>query len=163
MKHLFLVILTLVSTISLAQTEALKKKQLLAEQKSNDFVYQANELTGDNEFVSAEMAYRKAISESPSTVAGNYNLGNSYYNKGIYEEALQRHQQAAKNSTSRSEKHKAFHNIGNILMKNKKCKEAVEAYKNALRNNPKDDESRYNLALAKECAKQEGDGDGEDD
>lgn len=163
MKHILLLILTVVSTGSFSQTEVLKKKQLIAEQKSNDFVYGANELASENEFVSAEMEYRKAISESPSTVAGVYNLGNSYYKKGIYEEALHRHQQAAKNATSRGEKHKAFHNIGNILMQNKKCKEAVEAYKDALRNDPKDDESRYNLALAKDCAKQQGDGDGDDD
>lgn len=64
-----------------------------------------------------------------------------------------------KNSTSKSEKHKAYHNIGNILMKNKKCKEAVEAFKNALRNDPTDDETRYNLGLAKECAEQQKDDD----
>src|SRR5690606_18812830 len=61
-------------------------------------------------------------------------------------------QQAAKNATSKEEKHKAFHNIGNILMKENKCQEAVDAYKNALRNNPSDNETRYNLALAKKCA-----------
>ena len=52
-------------------------------------------------------------------------------------------------ATSKAEKHKAFHNIGNILMQKEKCKEAVEAYKNALRNNPTDEETRYNLAVAK--------------
>lgn len=61
------------------------------------------------------------------------------------------------------EKHKAYHNIGNTLMQQKRCKEAVSAYKNALRNNPSDDESRYNLALAQECAKEQGDGDGDGD
>jgi hypothetical protein len=50
-------------------------------------------------------------------------------------------------------------------MQKKQCKEAVSAFKNALRNNPADDESRYNLALAQECAKEQGggDGDGEDE
>ena len=47
-------------------------------------------------------------------------------------------------------------------MKNELCKEAVEAFKNALRNNPNDDETRYNYALAKECAEQQKDGGGED-
>ena len=63
----------------------------------------------------------------------------------------------------KKEKHRAFHNIGNTLMQNKKCREAVEAYKNALRNNPSDEESRYNLALAKECAKEQGGGESEDE
>ena len=70
--------------------------------------------------------------------------------------------EATKNGT-KEEKHQAFHNIGNALMQNKKCREAVEAYKNALRNNPSDEESRYNLALAKECAKEQGGGESEDE
>ena len=163
MKNIFITILILISSIAFSQIDEFNKKQLEAEKNSTDLVYEANELASENDFVSAEMEYRKAISESSSVVAGSYNLGNAYYNNGDYEEALYRHQQAAKTSKNRLEKHKAFHNIGNILMQNKKCKEAVEAYKSALRNNPKDDESRYNLALAKECAKEQGDGDGEDE
>src|SRR5690606_28199359 len=83
--------------------------------------------------------------------------------KGNFEEALYRQQQAAKNATSKEDKHKAFHNIGNILMQNKQCKEAVEAFKNALRNNPNDDETRYNYALAKQCADQQKEGEPKDD
>ncbi|WP_341216314.1 tetratricopeptide repeat protein [uncultured Wocania sp.] len=153
MKNISIIILTLISSFSFAQ----EKEQLLALKKANNYVYEANNLVNEDDFVSAEMAYRKAISEQPTSVAGIYNLGNSYYKKGNYEEALYRHQQAVKNAVSKTEKHKAFHNIGNILMQNKKCKEAVEAYKNALRNNPADDETRYNLGLAKACAEQQKD------
>ncbi|MBJ7880923.1 tetratricopeptide repeat protein [Gelidibacter salicanalis] len=156
MKHLTLLIL-LFTSFAFSQNEGKEKEQLLATKKSNDFVYEANELMDDDNFISAEKEYRKAISKQPTSVAGNYNLGNSYYKKGNYEEALYRQQQAAKNAIDKSEKHKAFHNIGNILMKNKQCKQAVEAYKNALRNDPTDDETRYNLGLAKECAEQQKD------
>ena len=131
-------------------------------QKSNDLVYEGNELVDEN-FVSAEKEYRKAISKAPSNAVGSYNLGNGLFNAGYYDEAMLRHLETVKNATSKKEKHKAFHNIGNVLMKQNLCKEAVEAYKNALRNDPTDDESRYNLALAKECAKQQGDGEGEDE
>ncbi|MFD1161211.1 tetratricopeptide repeat protein [Hwangdonia seohaensis] len=153
MKHITIFILTLFTAFSFAQ----EKEQLMALKKANNYVYEGNTLVNEDDFVSAEMAYRKAISEQPTSVAGIYNLGNSYYKKGNYEEALYRHQQAAENAESKAEKHKAFHNIGNILMQNKKCKEAVEAYKSALRNNPADDETRYNLGLAKECAEQQKD------
>ena len=44
---------------------------------------------------------------------------------------------------------KASHNLGNTYMKKKDYAQAVEAYKNALRNNSEDDETRYNYALAK--------------
>lgn len=153
MKNLVIFILSLFTVCSFSQ----EKEQLLAQKNANNFVYEGNALVNEDDFVSAEMAYRKAISEQPTSIAGIYNLGNSYYKKGNYEEALYRHQQAIKNAASKTEKYKAFHNIGNILMQNKKCKEAVEAYKNALRNNPSDDETRYNLGLAKECAEQQKD------
>lgn len=151
MKQLILLLITLITSFSFSQ----EKEILLSEKKANNHVFEGNTLIGEDDFVSAEMEYRKAISEQPTTIAGIYNLGNSYYEEGNFEEAMYRHEQAAKTATSKSEKHKAFHNIGNILMKNKKCKEAVEAYKNALRNNPKDDETRYNLGLAKVCAEEQ--------
>ena len=161
MKYIIIALLTLVATNSFSQ-EKDKDVALLAQKKANNFVYEANNLIGDDDFVSAEMAYRKAISEQGTSVAGIYNLGNSYIKKGSFDEALYRLDQAAKAATSKNEKHKAYHNIGNVLMKNKKCKEAVEAYKNALRNDPTDNETRYNLGLAKICAEQQKD-DNKDD
>lgn len=143
--------------LSFSQEKELEAQELLIKEKANNFVYQANELVAEDKHVAAEMEYRKAISKQPNNVAGTYNLGNSYYKKGNYEEALFRQQQAAKNATEKADKHKAFHNIGNILMKNKQCKEAVEAYKSALRNDPTDEETRYNLVVAKECAEQQKD------
>lgn len=148
-------ILLLIGAVSFSQEK--DKEQLLALKKANDYVYEGNNLVESDDFISAEMAYRKAISEKPETIAGIYNLGNSYYEKGAYNEAHYRLEQAAKTATTKEEKHKAFHNIGNILMKNKQCKEAVEAYKNALRNDPSDDETRYNLGLAKVCAEEQKD------
>ena len=154
MKHIILILLTCMVSISFAQED---KEQRLALKKANNYVYEANSLINEDDFVSGEMVYRQAISEQPNTVAGIYNLGNAYYKKGNFEEALYRHEQAAKATTSKSEKHKAYHNIGNILMQNKKCKEAVEAFKNALRNDPTDNETRYNLGLAKVCAEEQKD------
>ena len=157
MRTLLIILLTFTSVLSFSQDKEKERQEFLALKKANDFVYEGNELATDAKYVAAEMEYRKAISEQPNNVAGTYNLGNSYYKNGNYDEALFRQQQAAKYATSKSDKHKAFHNIGNILMKNKQCKEAVEAYKNALRNDPTDDETRYNLGLAKECAEQQKD------
>ena len=153
MKQIITYILLFITSLSFAQD--LEKEQIKTTKKANNFVYEANELASNDEFIPAEMEYRKALSTKPTSVAGTYNLGHSYYKKGNYDEALYRNQQTIKNATNKEEKHKAFHNIGNILMQNKKCKEAVEAFKNALRNNPNDDETRYNLGLAKECAKNE--------
>lgn len=156
MKYILLTIITLITSLSFSQEQD-KEALLAAQKKANNYVYEANNLINEDDFVSAEMEYRKALSEQASSVAGIYNLGSSYIKKGSYEEALYRLDQAAKASTSKVEKHKAFHNIGNVLMQNKKCKEAVESYKNALRNNPSDEETRYNLGLAKICADKQKD------
>jgi len=156
MKKIIALILILITSFSFAQ----KKDKAL--QKSNDFVFDGNALV-DEDFVAAEKEYRKAISKKPSNTSGTYNLGNAYYKSGFYNEALLRHIETANSATTKPEKHQAFHNIGNALMKQKQCKEAVEAFKNALRNDPTDEETRYNLVVAKECAEQQGDGGGDDD
>jgi len=154
MKELFSMkyVLAFLFTLSISSVFAQEKDKAL--QKSNDFVYQGNTLI-DEDFIAAEKEYRKAISRKPSNALGAYNLGNAYYKTENYDEALLRHLEAAKSAKSKEEKHRAFHNVGNTLMEQKKCKEAVEAYKNALRNNPSDEESRYNLVVAKECAEQQ--------
>lgn len=155
MKQLIILCLVLITTVSFAQDKDKEKEQQRKLNTAKNYVFEANELVEVDNYISAEMEYRKAISQAPSVVAGSYNLGNTYYEKGNYDEALFRHSQAAENAVTKTEKHKAYHNIGNILMKEELCKEAVEAYKNALRNNPSDDETRYNLAIAKECAAQQ--------
>ncbi len=69
------------------------KAKLKAIKKANRLVYEANELASNDEFVSAEMEYRKALSEKPEIVAGAYNMGHTYYKEGNFEEALYRNQQ----------------------------------------------------------------------
>lgn len=163
MKNRLTYILLLTAFFTFAQQEGREKALKILIQETNDLISDANDLARSDAFVSAEMKYRRAISKKPTSVAGTYNLGHSYYKKGNFEEALYRNQQAAKNATDKLEKHKAFHNIGNILMEEKKCREATEAFKNALRNNPLDEETRYNFALAKECAKNQEPPQEEDD
>jgi len=153
MKHILTFILIITSFISFSQEK--DKALLLAAKKANNYIYEGNKLINGEDFVLAEMAYRKAISEQPTAVIGSYNLGTSYIKSGKFNEAIYWLEQSTKVANTKTEKHKAFHNIGNILMQNKKCKEAVEAYKSALRNNPSDDETRYNLGVAKVCAEEQ--------
>ncbi|MBU2922661.1 aerotolerance regulator BatC [Winogradskyella psychrotolerans] len=160
MRFYLVLIILLIGSFGFAQDI---EAQLKAEKEATNLVYKANELVGEDNYVEAEMEYRKAISEAPNKAIGSYNLAHTYFRKGSFDEALFRSQEAAKNAVTKDEKHRAFHNIGNILMQNKQCKNAVEAFKNALRNNPNDEETRYNYALAKECANQQEDGGGEDD
>jgi len=160
MRFYTLLVIVLIGFSGVSQET--NKEQAKTDKQATNLVYDANELLEDNNYVEAEMEYRRAISKAPSKAVGSYNLAHSYYKKGSFDEALFRSKEAAKNATTKDEKHRAFHNIGNILMQNDQCKEAVEAFKSALRNNPNDEETRYNFALAKECAEQQKDGGGED-
>jgi tetratricopeptide (TPR) repeat protein len=146
-----------------AQKKIENKEQLREEREALGFLSEANNEISQDNFVGAEVNYRKSIAINPSEEIGKYNLGNAYYNEEKNDEAMRRFAQAAAISESKPEKHRAFHNLGNTFMNAKKYQEAVEAYKNALRNNPTDEETRYNLALAKEMLEknppQGGDGD----
>lgn len=147
LKPLLLVLMFCISTGISAQVDKEKKKK---EKQTTSYLRAASEDLESDNFTGAEVDLRKAIALSPSDETGKYNLANAYYNKALNDEAMRRYVQAAEVAENKSEKHKAFHNLGNTFMNAKKYQEAVEAYKNALRNNPTDDETRYNLALAKE-------------
>jgi len=118
-------------------------------------IYEGNKEADLEKYSEAEIKYRKALSISPEETKALYNLGNTHFNDKNFDEASQRFFQTQKFSKDKSEKHMAFHNMGNVFMKKKDYAKAVESYKNALRNNPKDDETRYNYALAKELLEKE--------
>src|SRR5690554_8221402 len=72
-------------------------------------------------------------------------------------EAVSSYQTALKSAKTKEEKHQIFHNMGNAFMNLKDYANAVEAYKNALRNNPADEQTRYNYALAKKMLQENQD------
>lgn len=139
-----------------------------ARREAKIYLQEAEEALADNDFALAEASYRKAIARDPGNTTARYNLGNLYYNNEKPAEATRRYRQAAEVAPGKQEKHKAFHNLGNAFMEQENYQAAVEAYKDALRNDPTDDETRYNLALAKKMLEQEeqdqdDEGGGEDD
>jgi tetratricopeptide (TPR) repeat protein len=154
----------LLSVSSYAQQE---EEQLELEREHRRLMREAGADLKENDFVEAEVDLRKAIAILPKDETGKYNLGTAYYDKALNEEAMKRFSQAAEVAGDKAERHKAFHNLGNTYMNAKNYEQAVEAYKNALRNNPADEETRYNLALAKDMLKknppQGGDDDNKDD
>lgn len=155
-KILFILILGFISAPLFAQEEEIKEKEQGLKDSKN-FTWEGNKKLSENNFLAAEVDYRKAISKSPENAAAPYNLGNAYYNNETFSEAFGRFKQAGEAASSKEDKHSAYHNMGNVFMKKKDYAKAVEAYKEALRNDPKDEETRYNLALAKEMQKKDED------
>lgn len=154
-------ILLFTACIAFAQDDVKEKADALS--TSKNLTWDANKALSSNDFIGAEVDYRKAIAKSGENVAAPYNLGNAYYNQATYGEAFGRFKQAGESATNKTDKHRAFHNMGNVFMKRKEYEKAVEAYKEALRNDPKDEETRYNLALAKELLKKQQDEQKKDD
>ena len=119
-------------------------------------VREGNNYYNKESFTEAEIAYRKGIEENPRSVEGIYNLGNALFKQEKYPEASEQYQliigqgeRLLKEDPDNVERlAHAFHNLGNIGMKDQQYQASIEAYKQSLRLNPGDDETRYNLALA---------------
>lgn len=112
-----------------------------------------NEGYESKHYTQAEASYRIANSKDAKSTA-DYNMGNSMYKQKLNKEAETAYLRAAEKATTKEAKHLAYHNLGNAYMKSKNYQAAEQAYKQALLNNPKDDETRYNYALAKKMNKE---------
>ena len=124
-----------------------------SQEKDKKYLPKGNAEFKDKDYKSAEANYRIAGSRATDPSEADYNLGNAIYRQGQNVEAGYAYVTAVKNSQDKTVKYRAYHNLGNVLMKEKDYQHAVEAYKNALRNNPYDEETRYNYALAKKMLK----------
>ena len=153
MKNL-IIIFILISSVSFAQKKDTKP---VVDQPEKKIFRDGNDFYKLNNFVDAEVQYKKALEVNPNYAKANYNLGNAIYQQNRFKEALPMYELAAKTGEKKLTKAENFHNIGNVMMKEKQYDKAVEAYKNSLRNNSKDDETRYNLALAQKLLKQQQD------
>ncbi len=100
------------------------------------------------DYDTAELAFRKVLATDPLNAVAAYNLGLTEVELNKNLEAAHFFKKAAKAASDQDLKSKAYFNQGNIWYHKKKYEQAVDAYKNALRNNPEDEEARYNLALA---------------
>ena len=124
-------------------------------QKEKKYVHNGNQLYEQQKFAEAEAAYRKSVVNPKTSMQGNFNLGDALYKQKKFEPAVQKFTEIANSSNDKGIKAKAFHNLGNSLLESNKLEESIEAYKKSLLNNPKDDQTRYNLAYAQEKLKQQ--------
>lgn len=107
----------------------------------------------EKKYTDAEVDFRKVVESSPKSFEANYNLGNTYYKQEKYDEAIKSYQSAFENAKDNESRAKIFHNVGNSLLKSNKIEQSVEAYKNALKFNPNDQDTKYNLSYALELLK----------
>ena len=126
----------------------------------------------NGDYGTAQDKFEKAYEANNLYNGALYNAANSAYRNGDFEKATEYYEQYAGTLESKKDKAKAYHNFGNVFLKRfsgssqnenpeeqKKSsdylKNSIEAYKNSLRNNPNDEDTRYNLSYALNKLKQQ--------
>lgn len=130
-------------------------------QSDRQFIRSGNKLYRSQNYAKAEAEYRKAIAQNSKNPQALYNLGCALMMQQKDSAAIVQYENAGKLESSKSRKAKIFHNIGVICQNHQMYGEAIEAYKESLRNNPDDNETRYNLALCKRQQKNQKQNGGE--
>ena len=140
-KHIILTMLFLcIAIIADAQTD-------------RQFVRNGNRMFGKQQYDKAEIQYRKAVSKNPSNPQAIYTLGCALMMQNKDSAAIVQYQKAAKLEKNKIRLASVYHNIGVICQNHQMYGDAIKAYEQSLRNNPKDNETRYNLALCKKLQK----------
>jgi len=139
-RLILLLFISLTSYLSPLTTNAQSDRQMIR---------QGNKLYRKGNVAEAEVSYRKAVERNERNAQANYNLGNALMGQRKDSLAITQLEKAAKLETNPLRRAQAYHNMGVICQQHRMFGEAIEAYKEALRNNPTDNETRYNLALCK--------------
>lgn len=148
-------------------------QSMWAQRNERDFVRKGNRFYQDSLYIKAEENYLKAIDLESGSAEAQFNLANSYLQQQKGEESYKQYLEAAhvmelerdklisdgaserEIRESKERTAMAYHNMGVLSQAAQDYAGAVGAYKEALRNNPADDETRYNLALAMHMLKQQ--------
>jgi len=159
-NYSFLLLLVFFTSILNAQEV---KDSIVLQREARSLLRDGTELYQQEKYTDASVLFKKALEKNSTYKKASYNLGNALYQQKNFKEAVPQYEISAKDAEDKFIKSEAFHNIGNAAMEQKQYQQAVDGYKNSLRNNPNDDETRYNLAVAKELLKKEKEKEKKDD
>lgn len=127
----------------------------LSAQSDKTYVRKGNDSYQKELFTDAELEYRKALDKNPISLSGSFNLADAIYQQEDYQKSAELFANIGNANISTDKKAMAYYNLGNSLLKGKQYEQSIEAYKMALRNNPNDDDARYNLEYARKMLKQQ--------
>ena len=135
----------------------------MSAQSDRRYIRQGNKLFRAGQYADAEVLYRKAIEANKQNPQAVYNLGNALMAQKKDSAAVVQFQEAAKLQKNPLRRYLSYHNIGVVCQTKQMFKDAIEAYKEALRLNPHDNQTRYNLELCKRQLKNQPQGGGGSD
>jgi len=122
-------------------------------QSTRSLVNNGVNLYNKGKYVDSEVEFKKGLEKTPDNFQANFDLGDSYYKEGKYEEALRNYSEALSKAATENQKAAVYHNIGNALLKDQKYRESIGAYENSLKLNPNDVATKYNLSYALDMLK----------
>ena len=128
--------------------------QSVSASSDRQYIRSGNRFYRQENYAKAEVEYRKALDKNSHNAQAMYNLGCALMQQQKDSLAILQLQNAGKTETAKLRKAMVYHNIGVICQKHRLYGDAIEAYKESLRNNPSDDETRYNLVLCMRQQKQ---------
>jgi Ca-activated chloride channel family protein len=117
-------------------------------QSTRGLINEGVDLYKEQKFSDAEVNFKKGAEKSPGSFEAKFNLGDAFYKQQRYDDAIKSFHSALTNARTDEQRAKIYHNIGNSLLKSQKIKESIGAYKEALKLNPNDQETKYNLSYA---------------
>ncbi|TRX70320.1 tetratricopeptide repeat protein [Carboxylicivirga sp. M1479] len=126
-------------------------------QDERKFIRSGNSQFADSAFLESEIEYRKALDKTGDSFEAQFNLGDALFKQEKFNDALDQFQILAGTEKAPERLAQVHHNIGNSYFAMQKFEESIEAYKNALRNNHEDHDSRYNLIAAQKMLQQQQD------
>lgn len=124
-------------------------------QEEKSFVRKGNKAYEKGDYESAASEYRKGVEKNAYSYEANFNLGNALYKQGEFESAASQFDLLRQSGMEPKQLARAYHNLGNSFLEQKKYAESVQAFKEALRKNPADADTRYNLVYAMEKLKEQ--------
>lgn len=116
----------------------------------------------EGRFAEAEVEFRKAESINQESYEAEFNTGTALYGQEKYEETVKQYETLLSRTDDEEKTAKIWHNIGNSLLEARQYGPSIEAYKQSLRKDPTDDDTRYNLAYAKQKLQEQNQDKGED-
>ncbi len=117
-------------------------------QEERGLTRDGNKLFTKGKYADAEAAYKKALEKKNNFPEAVFNLGDAIYKQKRYDDAIAQFEQFAKTAKDPKQKAQAYHNLGNAQLDKEEYQKAVDAYKQALKLNPEDRDTRYNMAYA---------------
>ena len=122
---------------------------MLYGQQERKVIRQGIKAYEEGSYSNAEVRFRKAEDLNQESFEAMFNTGAAMYGQEKYEETVKKYEPLIDRGSDPETLAHVWHNIGNSLLEAQQYEPSIEAFKNSLRLNPGDMDTKYNLTYAK--------------